>query len=52
MLYLSDFRKYKQLIIFREKFLHLRRKSVCVVEMTKSVHWTGSNANRKDVHIQ
>ena len=50
MLCLSDFRKYKQFIIFREKFLHLRHKSVCVVEMIKSVHWTSLNVNRKDVH--
>ena len=38
------------LIIFGEKFLDLRLKSVCAVEMTMYVHWTCINVNRKDVH--
>ena len=37
------------LLIFREKILDLRPKSVCAVKMT-FVHWTCINVNRKDVH--
>ena len=36
------------LLIFREKVLGLRPKSVCAVEMTMYVHWTCMNRNRKD----
>ena len=38
------------LLIFREKVLRLRPKSVCAVEMTMYVHWACINVNRKDVH--
>ena len=38
------------LLIFREKFLDIRPKSVCADEMTMYVHWTCINVNRKDVH--
>ena len=38
-------------LVFREKILDLRPKSVCAVEMTMYVlHWTCVNMNRKDVH--
>ena len=44
--------KAGNLIIFREKVLHLRPKSVCAVEMTMTmyVHWTCTNVNGKDIH--
>ena len=42
--------KIGNLLIFREKVLHLRPKSVCAVEMTMYVHWTCMNVNIKDVH--
>ena len=38
------------LLIFREKVLGLRPKSVCAVEMAMYVHWTCMNRNRKDDH--
>ena len=38
------------LLIFKEKVLDLRPKSVCAVEMTMYVHWTCINVNRKVVH--
>ena len=39
------------LLIFREKILDLRPKSVCVVEITMYVlHLTCVNINRKDVN--
>ena len=38
------------LLIFREKVLHLRPKSVCAVKMTMFVHWTCINTNRKKCH--
>ena len=38
------------LLIFREKVLDHRPKSVCAVEMTMYVLWTCINVNRKDVH--
>ena len=37
-------------LIFREKVLYLRPKSVCAVEVTMNVDWTCMNLNRKDVH--
>ena len=36
--------------MFREKFLDIRPKSVCAVEMKMYVHLTCINVNRKDVH--
>ena len=38
------------LLIFREKILDLRLKSVSAVEMIMYVHLTCINVNRKDVH--
>ena len=38
------------LLIFREKFLDLKPKSVCAVEITMYVHSICINVNRKDVH--
>ena len=38
------------LLIFREKVLDLKPKSVCAVEITMYVHWTCINVNIKDVH--
>ena len=39
------------LLIFREKVLDLRPKSVSAVKMTMYVlHWTCVSINRKDVH--
>ena len=38
------------LLIFREKVIDLRPKSVCAIEMTMYIHWTCINVNRKDVH--
>ena len=37
-------------LVFREKVLNLRPKSVCAVEITIYVDWTCINVNRKDVH--
>ena len=37
-------------LLFLEKVLDLRPKSVCAVGMTMYVHWTCVNINRKDVH--
>ena len=50
MLCLSNFRNIGNLLIFREKVLHLRPKSICAAEMTMYVIWTCINVNRKDVH--
>ena len=50
MFRLSDLKNIGNLLIFREKFLHLRPKSVCAVEMTMYIDWTCININRKDVH--
>ena len=38
------------LLIFREKALDPRPKSVCPVEMTKCVDWACINIDGKDVH--
>ena len=38
------------LLIFREKVLDIRPKSVCAVEMIMYTHGTCLNVNRKDVH--
>ena len=38
------------LIIFRNKVLDIKPKSVCAVQMTMYFHWTCININRKDVH--
>ena len=40
------------LLIFREKVLDLKAKSVCAVEMTMYVHSICININRKDVHAR
>ena len=39
-------------LIFREKFLDLRPKSVCAVEMTMYVHLTCKNVNKKMFMLQ
>ena len=38
------------LLIFREKVLDIRTKSVCAVEMTMYIHGTCCSVNKKDVH--
>ena len=50
MLRLSDSENIDNLLIFREKVLHLRPKSVCAVKMTMYVQWACIDVNRKDVH--
>ena len=47
---LSDLTNVGNLLIFTERILDLRPKSVCAVEMTMCVGWTCINRNRKDVH--